>query len=362
MAQQRIVWTVLPHGRVEEGEFKGRLRVSIVASPRLTPQSDAEQVLSAFPEWLEWSSTLDQVKFRLRINNNPPVDLERLSKVDAGLWERLFPDTTPVAGFEFKNMSLVNLRSFAVRNVLGLLRTYYGLLAVQSASSHPTLLPWKDAHPGLKGMLTDLGTRTQTFNFGDRQIEMPLPGFSRFFDDKNREGLEQRLGDLVFGPRSRFRTPSVGIDVDQAGNPVAGPDVAIRALPPDWIDPTGGGPSAPVMSQFSTAAEYTLYQANRFYRREPLTEAQFAQLKADKQLRRPKLVNVPPAPKPPDHDFHSTVASFADYPMVLRALGLVIDCALPPNSAIDQLLGGAPETQGLMGLELAWGNSHNSAN
>ena len=361
MAQQRIVWTVLPHGRVEEGDFKGRLRVSIVASPRLTPQSAAEQVLSAFPEWLEWPSTLDQVKFRLRINNNPPVDLERLAKVDAGLWERLLPGTTPVAGFEFKNMSLVNLRSFAVRNVLGLLRTYYGLLAVQSASSHPTLLPWKDAHPGLKGMLTDLGTRTQKINLGDRQIELPLPGFSRFFDDKNREGLEQRLGDLVFGPRSRFRTATVGIEVDPAGNPVLGPDVAIRALPPDWIDPAGGGPSAPVMSQFSTAAEYTLYQANRFYRREPLTEAQFAQLKADKQLRRPKLVNVPPSPKPPDYDFHSIVASFADYPMVLRALGLVIDCVLPANSAIDQLLAGAPESQGLMGLELVWGSSHNSA-
>jgi hypothetical protein len=28
------------------------------------------------------------------------------------------------------------------------------------------------------------------------------------------------------------------------------------------------------MSQFSTAAEYTLYQANRFYRREPLTAPQ----------------------------------------------------------------------------------------
>jgi hypothetical protein len=131
-------------------------------------------------------------------------------------------------------MSLVNLHSFAVRNVLGLLRTYYGLLAVQSASSHPTLLPWKDAHPGLKGMLTDLGTRTHKISFGDRQVELPLPGFSRFFDDKNREGLEQRLGDQVFGPRSRFRTASVGIDVDEAGNPIPGPEVAI-VIAADWI-------------------------------------------------------------------------------------------------------------------------------
>ena len=53
MAQQTIVWTVLPYGRMESGDLAGRLRVSIVASPRLTPQAASEQQLQAFPEWLE---------------------------------------------------------------------------------------------------------------------------------------------------------------------------------------------------------------------------------------------------------------------------------------------------------------------
>ena len=61
MAQQRIVWTVLPHGRVETGPAAGRLRVSIVVSPRLTPQASTEQRLGAFPEWLKWPSTLAAV-------------------------------------------------------------------------------------------------------------------------------------------------------------------------------------------------------------------------------------------------------------------------------------------------------------
>jgi hypothetical protein len=359
MAQQRILWTVLPHGRVAEGAYTGRLRVSIVASPRLTPQSAGEQTLQAFSDWTDWPKTLGGITFRLRIGT-VPVDLTPITQGDSTLWTRLFAPTTPVAGFEFKNMALVNLRSFAVRNVLGLLRRHYGTLAVQSAGTHPTLLPWKNAHPNLRNMLTELGTRTQTINLGDRQVELPLPGFDRFFDERSEEGLDRRLGDLVFGPKSRFRGTATGIGVDEQGNPLPGAAFPIRALPPDWADPAGGGPGAQVMAQFSSAGEYTMYQANRFYRREPLTQARFDQLKAQEQLRRPKLVNVPPAPTAPEYDFHRIVASFADYPELLRRLGLIIDCLLPADSPIDEQLGSAAEAQGLMGLELIWSSTHSA--
>jgi hypothetical protein len=355
MAQQRIVWTVLPNGRGDDG----RLRVSIVASPRLTPEAPNEQVLKAFPEWLVWPKTLDGVKFGLRVNGGAPVGLEVTSKPDAALWSRLFHDDTPVAGFVFKDMTQANLRSFAVRNVLGLMRKHYGALAVQSAGTHPTLLPWKNAHPNLKGMLTDLGTRTQTISLGDHQIEVPLPGFDRFFDDRDNEGVERRLGDLVFGPKSRFRGQATGIGVDEQGNPQLGTAFPLRALPPDWSNPSGGGVGAAVMAQFTSAGEYTLYQANRFYRREPLTQARFDTLKAQQQLRRPQLVNVPPPPPAPDFDFHQIVASFGDYQGLLRALGLVIDCVLKSPSPIDQLLGSAAQAQGVMGLQLKWSSGHN---
>ena len=44
------------------------------------------------------------------------------------------------------------------------------------------------------------------------------------------------------------------------------------------------------MSQFGSAAEYSFYQANRFYRRQPAT-------KAEQAIRRPSFANVPAAPK-----------------------------------------------------------------
>jgi len=350
MAKQEIVWTVLPHGRIEEGRFAGRLRVSIVVSPRLKPSNANEQVLKAFADWPQWPETLRHARFALEVGAQS-IDLQPITKPSLALWSRLFSDETPVAGFEFRDMSKVNLRSFAVRNVLGTLRKHYGRLAVQSAASHPTLLPWKDAHPGLKDMLTELGTRTQKINFGDRAIEVPLPGFDRFFDDKNKEGIESRVRGFVFGKNTKYTAPRVDVGADGQGNPTQAGTFPIRVLPPDWQDPAWGRPDAPLMSQWSSAGEYTLWQANRFYRREPPSDEQLA-------MRRPDPANVAPPPKAPEFDFHRIVASFADYPLLLRELGLVIDCALPADSPLDQMLVAATPVKGVMGLKVKWDNGH----
>ena len=65
MAKQTIVWTAIPNGRVPAGPDAGRLRISIVASPRLTPQAVNEQQLHAFADWVNWPRTLERVRFAL---------------------------------------------------------------------------------------------------------------------------------------------------------------------------------------------------------------------------------------------------------------------------------------------------------
>jgi hypothetical protein len=248
-------------------------------------------------------------------------------------------------------MSRVNLRSYAVRNVTGFLRRHYGNLASQSAGTHPTLLPWQSAHGSLKGMLTDLGTQTQKINFGDRSIEVALPGFDRFFDDKNEAQLERLLDGMVFGPDGKYRAPVVGLD----GKPQTSTVFPIRVLPPDWQNPALNGPDAAVMSQFRSADEYTFYQANRFYHRTRPSDAQ-------KRMRRPNFQNVPDAPKADDFDFHRIVASFADYPEVMRALGLVIDCVLPKSNPLLTALGNNALADGTFGVDVVWSNGHNGDN
>ena len=134
MAKQTILWTVVPYGKVPDGPYAGHWRVSIVASPRLTPQAADEQILKAFPEFLDWPQTLGAARFELRIGSDT-VGLVPLGTPDAGLWKKLFGPQTPVAGFVFKDMSKVNLHSYAVRNVLGFVRKHYGKLAVHVTPS-----------------------------------------------------------------------------------------------------------------------------------------------------------------------------------------------------------------------------------
>ncbi|EPX77574.1 hypothetical protein [Litoreibacter arenae] len=356
MTKQTLLWTVVPHGRVPKGEDgEGRLRVSAVVSPRLTPETAAEQSLAAFPDFLDWPALLEQAEFALRIGGQT-LKLRPLGKPDSGLWRKLLTDTTPVAGFEFKDMSAVNLHSFAVKHMLGTLRKHYGRLAVQAASNHPTLLPWEDAHPDLKDMLDDLGTKTIKYTFGDREIEVPLPGFSRFYDDERSVG--ERLTAQVFGPRSVYRTDIPAIDAKDGQLPPKGGTFRRRVMSPDWYNPRPSGPGgtllaapdAALMDQFSSQAEYTLYQADSFYRREPATMAQ-------KAMRFPTYQNVPPPPPIPEYDFHRILASYGSYPPLQRALGLVIDFVVEGQTPDP----GAGQINGNMALVVKWQNGRDDS-
>lgn len=360
MAKQNILWTVLPYGTVDEGELAGRRRVTVVVSPRLTPESAGEQTLAAFAEFLDWPGTLAGARFEITTAGTT-IPLIPLGLGDSVLWQKLFSDQTPVAGFAFRDMSKVNLRSYSVRNVLGFLRQHYGQLAVQSASNHPTLLPWKDAHPDLKGMLTGLGTRTYRYTVSDRHIEVALPGFDRFFDD-SREGLEQKLGQTVYSDEGIYKMDVAGVGAEDDGDPPVVGKAPRRVLPSDWTNPRPGGPGTPLsgapdaalMDQFASAAEYAFYQASRFYRREPPSKAQQA-------MRRPTYADIPDGPKVPDFDFHRIVASYADMPLLLRALGLVFDCAIDDDTVIDDAIAnGGGAAKGAMALRIDWSNDHNS--
>ncbi|MBW4709950.1 hypothetical protein KX928_19375 [Roseobacter sp. YSTF-M11] len=359
MAKRTLLWTVTPNGRVASGgEHEGKLRVSAILSPRLTPETAAEQSLAAFPLFLDWPKELEQARFGLRIAT-ATLKLHRLTMPRSDLWQTLFSDVTPVAGFEFRDMSDVNLRSFPVRNMLGYLRRHYTRLAVQAASNHPTLLPWKDAHPDLKGMLTDAGTRTRTITFSDRTVEVPLPGFSRFFGGAENQ-TEERLTSQVFGKGSVYtlNVPQIGAEEGQL--PGTGSSSAQRALPPDWYNPRPSGPTGPLiaqpdaalMDQFSSQAEYAMYQANRFYRRETVPEQECG-------LRYPKFENVAPPPEVPAYDFHRILASYGSYPQLQRVLGVVLDFAVDDPDGL--LVAGAAPTVGNMALAVKWADDRDDS-
>ena len=361
MTKQTILWTVVPYGRVPQGEdMEGQLRVSAIVAPRLTPGTVDEQILKAFPDFLDWPDKLGQANFELQIGGTT-FKLKPLGKPDSELWKKLFGKETPVAGFKFKDMSTVNLRSFPVRHMLGLVRKHYSQLAVQAASNHPMLLPWKSADPNLKDMLTELGTKTATHNFGDRSVEVALPGFQRFFDDEESQ-TEEHLSGQVFGEKSIYKMKVASIGAEDGALPSVAGQAMRRVLPPDWYDPRPSGPGTPLlakpdatlMDQFSSEAEYSMYQANRFYRREPATAAQ-------QKMRFPTYQNIPAAPAIPEYDFHRIVASFASYPLLLRALGLIVDFAVEDGDSSSVLVAGPGPSHGNMALKVNWSDGHDDS-
>ena len=344
MAKQLIVWTVLPFGRVREGEHERKWRVSVVVSPRLTPEAADEQALAAFAPWLDWPGALDSARFSLRLGADE-VDLTRVSKPDSATWRLFFDKDTPVAGFVYKDMSATNLHSYPVKNVLSFSRDHYGQLATETGAEHPKLLPWSDADPGVKGMLTGIGTRTHIINFGDQQIEVPLPGFSRFHDGE----LDEELKRAVFSGKSVYSMDVVDPDAeDIAATPAATVKRPLRVMKPDWKDPTLAGSDAGVMSNFNSAAEYTFYQADRFYRRNKPTAE-------EKEKLRPDFQDIAPPPSAPEYDFHQMIASYSDYGGLLRALGLVIDFVFEdPGMIRDRITIGGGTGFGQMQLGVKW--------
>ena len=370
MARQQILWTVMPFGREHrEGPYRERRRVSIVVSPRLTPEAADEQVLSAFTEWLDWPQTLRQLDFGLEIAGDT-VRLERIEDPalapDSALWQRLFPPTLGVAGFQFKDMSQVNLRSFPVRHVQGFVRRHYTALSLQAGSGeHPTLLPWQAADPALKGMLGELGTRTQKINFGRRSVEVLLPGFDRFHEASEVDEQASRHDRLVDG-RVFSRESCIQAPAQLPGREGSATTFRLRALPPDWEDPAAIRSGAiavdaadrerraELMEQFSGPAEYALWQGDRFYHRTRPTQQQI-------EMRRPTMVGGTDPLKPPEWDFHQRLASYADHPNLLRRLGLVIDCVLASEDAIDALVAAATPANGAMRLLLRGEPPHDPA-
>ncbi len=331
MATQKIIWTVLPNGFTRDGE----LLVSIVPAFRLTPQAANEQILKAFPDLLDWPKVVSGTRFRLHVGAHS-FDLKPISRPQSDVWQRVFPDDLPVAGYVYNDLSKHNLRSFPVRTIVSFLNTHYGALAEHDGLGRPSLFG-----PGsrLQGMLDGIGIRRRG---------RVKSGITRWFEDgRTKEGgstqLESGLNDDYFSDHGFAPATITGID----GKPVANDSSYIsdrkvrRALPANL--------SGAATAYFSGDPEYALYQANRFYER-PENVRPYQAL---------PVAGASSAPiKPEAFDFHRLVSSFADAPSVMRTLGLVIDAIVVGGQALVNQAQGLPLEllEGLMQLEVIHGH------
>jgi len=292
MAKSQILWTILPYGMIESDNQQYQ-RVSVVASPRLTPEGTNEGKLGSFDDFINWPETvLKKMKFAAEIAG-VQFDLKMLSEPDPEIWRRLFTQETPVAGFKFMDMSKVNLLSYPVRNILAYIRDIYGRMAEEHPLDYPSLLPWGDGI--LKDMLTEAGTREKV---EDKRPVTFEPGYKRFFD----KGFKQP----PFSKEMEVPTPNAG----DTGLPEM-INMTLNVMDPDY--------EKQEKDLFKTQIEYDLYQADRFYRRVRPTEEELMMRRPDFKQKDPSRV------EDPVFEFHRIIASFANYPELMRKLGLILD-------------------------------------
>ena len=274
MAKQALLWTALPNGYSQD---KQSLRVSVLLSPRLDPEAAPPQ-LASFPDFVNWPATLASAQFVLRfgaawvaiagddITSDSRIDTG-LGRPDAKCWTALFPATTFVRGFGFKDLSDNQVLSYPAAKIDALVRNLYGQLAASAQADLPKVSEVL-GNPAWGDVIAAVAQNDRRFLSKDGTMRDPQRQFS-VFADGGFGTLKGTARDLALF--QLFHTPPATPKVDQ------------YAVPP-------GHPKS------------------------------YAKWLGYKQTALPK-----PQDFEQEIDFHQIVAAMNQYPTLLRRLGLVVD-------------------------------------
>lgn len=271
MASQIIIWTVLPNG-FTSANSDAKLRLSVLVSPRLQP--DGDRTLAPFDDFLDWPAQLRRagVEFAVQVDNEPPISARVTSAPpDSKLWQALFDVATLVQPHEFDDYANRPLVSYPAGRVLSFLKERYQQIATQSPSDLPSL-----------------GTIGQTFS-DLRRVWSILDTFG--MRSGSEKFLTERLRVLIEEGKREARTRRANFANSEI------------------VDPLG----APIQvgSQESDFSRFMLFH----YRPAKAVPA--------------KMPGSEPAASAEDFrqmiDFHKMLSSLAEFPALMRQLGLVLD-------------------------------------
>ncbi len=132
MASSLTTWTVLPQSA------DGRLRVTVVPSPRLDPELGR---LEEFEVWRDWPRTVANLTFALEIAGLPaPLEAQLASDVhaiDPELWPRLFKPALEVRGFPTPRPPHTMIHTYPTLALGNMVRDIYRGVATKSPSAAP---------------------------------------------------------------------------------------------------------------------------------------------------------------------------------------------------------------------------------
>lgn len=289
MAIPTIVWTALPNGF----DDAGTPRLSLYASFRLEDPSattlgdyttpDAPG-LGNWPQAVQYMATSSILSFVF--STSPTLPLPAVidtAQLRPDVWPLLFPAGTLVRPHEFQDHAKRKIRSFSTSQVNAFIEKVYTRVANASPRDFPDVLGKSD----LNDLATSWGTAV------GRLRRMTAPSNALFAVP----------GNLLYPPPT------------SSGRSGTHPDIAIESE----LDALQSalGTNVPLAELFRTYRFYNRGQLEPYRpQHEPIVEA-----------------DIPAPPKEPKFDFHEVVAMLGDHPLLLRMLGLVIDCTVPRAAA-----------------------------
>ena len=261
-AEQTILFTVMPRGISLDSATKP---VSVFVTPRL----DGADILSAFPDWLNWTRHLrdDGLELELRCGANTRTFSINHAGLRPDLWEQLFNAETYVRSHaSFDDYSARGLISFSMRESLSALKSIYQEASVTLALPDEPQRGRGDDRPRNRQRLAQL-----------------VDGLQVHWDGREASKLRAAVRDR-YGSTNRIGQASGPLDSE-----------GLLAQP--------AGSLSAVATPFSV------------FHHMPTPEYGVSGIEMPD---RAKLI-----------DFHQALTSLNSYPELLHALGLVFDLDLP---------------------------------
>jgi len=273
MPLQSILATALPNGFTGDG----KLRLSVLVSPRLEPQL-APAELRSFVDFAAWPTTLAAAKFTVQLGAKKVTltgkDFDATIGVpDIATWTALFPGTTFVRSFAMHDHSDDTVVSYDTAGMAEFVGRLYGQLTAAATGQLPTIAELL-ANPEIATLVGAVEEIDGQFWNADRHT--------------------RDVPELFDGYRDGFK----GL------KPLSAPFAAFQVFHTP--------PSAPVQQTAQRPDDDRLAATWQTHKR-----AEFDAAKAVKDL-----------------DFHQMVAAMNQYPTLLRRLGLVVDFVIP-RTAFD---------------------------
>lgn len=276
---QTIMWIALPNGYVGEGAER-RLRLSVFVAPRL--RSDAGTKLALFPDFVDWATRMAAATFTVEVKGGPAVPATIVSEAPEPLfWSSLFGPDIPVRPFVFDDYADRPIVSYPVQEVLTYVKHVYTHIAANSPTELPRITQAEDGGPARPPTLKEQFDTLLENLQGLRQLET---------EEQLSRRLELSLEEGRFQARQR-----------RAKNERGG-----ALIEPDGV---GGG----IGDAF--------YRAMLFHYR--ARQAEPVELPQD-EAAEVRFTD--------EFDFHQMLTALADYPPLLRRLGLAFDLELPDGA------------------------------